>query len=108
MYATLVIVPPDGGEQDYVIEMEFEHAPVAGDYIQVYEQEEGIGVRAFLVRSVHHHSKITGQENVSSVFKIAIEVELVRYAFNSKYQKDQIEYFERKGHEVKDYPETMY
>ncbi|MEB4781412.1 hypothetical protein P5G60_06600 [Paenibacillus jamilae] len=106
MNVTLAIVPPDGGETDYQIDLKVPHLPRSGEYIYLSE-EEFPGVRAFLVRNIFHQGKHSSSE-ISEIDTVVLEVEFIEHPYQSDSHKQSVEMYKARGYTVKSAPETAY
>ncbi|PLR93204.1 hypothetical protein [Bacillus sp. T33-2] len=102
----IVVVPPGGGEAEFVAEVTGNRAPQPNEYVQLREED---GVSFFLVRNI-----ITILQDDDSPVKnfketgIAVEVEPVDYELQSPSQSRMIDRFKSKGLPVKEYVPSGY
>ena len=97
MKVQFAVVPPGGGETDYIFDAEMPTLPNAGDYVFKRDFEEGQtpAWAAFIVRRRWFWPQESEENN-----SILVEVEVARYAMESKSHKENCEMYEHRGNAV--------
>jgi hypothetical protein len=99
----IIVVPPGGGEADYVEEIKGAPSiPRPGDYL-LLSGEDGL-VRAFKARYTVHVSRRS--EGVTTHEATALEVEPVSHAVQSEAHAKMVSVFQSQGFTIEDFPES--
>lgn len=104
MKATLVFVPPGGGEADYSLDFELPGAPQPGDYISIKRPEQD-GTADFIVRRSWWHLSYPnnelyrpeGDKTTGSLTQLVVECEYSIGPYASTEHKRSAEPYESKG-----------
>ncbi|MBA4797916.1 MAG: hypothetical protein H2043_10980 [Rhizobiales bacterium] len=111
----LSMVPPGGGEQDYLLQFNLPTLPSVGDFLRIRrENSEDPGAEIFCVRGVFwdlsypSSSSFAAPDEAGTVSDIWIECEFVRGPFMTKSHKEVCDMYEARGKKPKDLPDTMY
>jgi len=113
MEATLVFVPPGGGEAEYFLQFELPSVPEPGSYISITRPDQR-GTEDFIVRrSWWHleHPTTGGYETTrrtGAMKKLSVECEFARGMYSSDDHRRACEAYERRGREVKSFDATAY
>jgi hypothetical protein len=102
------LVPPGGGEQEYIAVVEGERVPQLGEYI-ILEQRHEPGAHAFRVIYITTSLKeLEGHGGHYAEDEIWVQAEFVEHPLAAPSHKQTIEEFAARGLKVPTYPESGY
>jgi hypothetical protein len=113
MIATLLFVPPGGGEPDHSLVFELPSVPQAGDYISVTRHDQQ-GTKDFIVRRSWwylEHPETGAYETIRHAGRMAglsVECEFARGPYSSEGHRRECDAYERGGREVQSFEATAY
>ena len=116
MKATLVFVPPGGGETDYSLDFELPELPNPGDYVSFTRPDEE-GVHDFIVRRcwwrLHHPTKGLSMEGheakVNGMLTGAmVECEFALTPYSSESHKKSCAMYKGRGKPLKEFDESCF
>lgn len=115
MKATLVFVPPDGGEADYSLDFELPNSPQSGDYISITRPGEQ-GTSDFIVRrswwSLEHPSNelygISQKMSRGTFASLMVECEFAKGPRSTESHVRACEMYKNRNGKLKEFEDTAY
>jgi hypothetical protein len=113
MKATLMFVPPGGGEADYSLLFELPSVPQRGDYISIRRHDQQ-GTEDFVVRRSWwylEHPETGAYETTrraGSMAELGVECEFARGPYSSEEHRRECDAYDRGGREVQRFEATAY
>ena len=113
--ATLVFVPPGGGEADYYLEFELPSVPQPSDYISIARSDQR-GTEDFIVRRtwwyLEHSDSTLGVSDeparTGTTQRVTVECEFARSPYSSDSHLHACDAYAGSGLQVKDFDQTAY
>ena len=115
MRATLVFVPPGGGEADYQLDFDVPGVPQPGDYITIRRKGEGVATTEdFIVRRSWWHlatpetrpAILDGFAKAGSMTGAVVECEFALGPNSSEDHKRSCKIYEARGKGIKEFDAT--
>ena len=112
MEATLVFVPPGGGDAEYSLQFELPSVPQPGSYISIIRPDQ-VGSEDFIVRrSLWHLEHPTtgayGEGETGTMRELGVECEFARGPYSSDEHRRTCDAFERGGREVQSFETSAF
>jgi hypothetical protein len=112
MNATLVFVPPGGGDAEYSLQFELPSVPQPGSYISITRPDQQ-GTEDFIVRrNLWHLEQPTtgayGEGETGTMTELGVECEFARGPYSSDEHRRTCDDFERGGREVQDFETSAF
>ena len=114
MEATLVFVPPGGGDAEYSLQFELPSVPQPGNYISIIGPDQQVGSEDFIVRrSLWHLEHPTtgayGEEGETGTMRgLYVQCEFARGPYSSDEHRRTCDGFERGGREVQSFETSAF
>jgi hypothetical protein len=111
--ATLIFVPPGGGEADYSLVFELPGVPQPGDYISITRPGQQ-GSEDFIVRrswwTLEHPETgaVETTRRAGRVVGLGVECEFARGPYSSEEHRRECDAYDRGGREVQSFEATAY
>ena len=108
MEATLVFVPPGGGDPEYSLQFELPSVPQPGSYISITRPDQQVGTEDFIVRrSLWHLEHPTtgayGEGETGTMRELSVQCEFARGPYSSDEHRRTCDAFEQTGREVQSF-----
>mgnify|MGYP001159261070 FL=1 len=105
MKAVLSFVPPGGGEQDFMLEIELPGVPRVGDYIVIEtdreDDSEGF-YQGFIVR------RNWWRIRDGALHRLVVEAEFAKTSWPTKAHTASLEMYSKRGHQPQDMQSSGY
>ncbi|WP_425397303.1 hypothetical protein [Aeoliella sp.] len=118
MKVTLLIVPPGGGELDYMLDFDLPAIPRVGDYLSIQRAGGSPGFEYFIVRRTWwslEHPPVDDEQAVSgtppeigSVKRIGVECEVAEGAAPTDDHRRSCEIYKAKGLPLREFEDSVY
>jgi hypothetical protein len=112
MKATLVFVPPGGGDAEYSLQFELPSVPQPGSYISITRPDQQ-GTEDFIVRrSLWHLEHPTtgayGEGETGTMWELGVECEFARGPYSSDEHRRTCDAYERGGRAVQSFKTSAF
>jgi hypothetical protein len=112
MKATLVFVPPEGGDAEYYLQFELPSVPQPGSYISITRPDQ-LGTEDFIVRrSLWHLEHPTtgayGEGETGAMRELYVQCEFARGTYSSDEHRRTCDDFERGGRAVQSFETSAF
>ena len=107
MRVNLSFVPPDGGEQDYMMPIELPHIPRCGDYISIAREGSG-GTEDFIVKRTRWNIQTDPDANIPKLESVWVECQFAVSATSSDNHRASCERYRTKTGVSLGFEDTMY
>ena len=112
MEATLVFVPPGGGDAEYSLQFELPSVPQPGSYISITRPDQ-VGSEDFIVRHIlwhleHPTTGAYGEGETGTMRELGVECEFARGPYSSDEHRRTCDAFEQGGREVQSFETSAF